>query len=69
LEDDTIIAFAKELGQAKHASLLAKTLEEEKATDEKLSELATDVNAQANQSDTNSEDGKAPTTNKKTRVD
>jgi ferritin-like metal-binding protein YciE len=63
----TVIAFAKELGEEKHALLLTQTLEEEKATDEKLSELATDVNAQANQSDTDSE-RKTPATNKRTRV-
>jgi ferritin-like metal-binding protein YciE len=62
-----VIAFAKELGEEKHALRLTQTLEEEKATDEKLSELATDVNAQANQSDTDSE-RKTPATNKRTRV-
>jgi ferritin-like metal-binding protein YciE len=36
--------FAKVLGQTKHASLLEKTLAEEKQTDEKLAKLATDFN-------------------------
>ena len=37
----TLIAWAKELGRADCASVLAKNLEEEKATDEKLTKLAT----------------------------
>jgi ferritin-like metal-binding protein YciE len=41
--------FAKVLGQTKHASLLEKTLTEEKQTDEKLAKLATDVNTKANE--------------------
>jgi Domain of unknown function (DUF892) len=43
----TVIAFAEELSEAYHASLLTETLEEEKETDEKLSGLAKQVNAQA----------------------
>src|SRR6267142_1868247 len=45
----TVRAFAEELGESEHASLLAETLEEEKETDEKLTELAKQVNAQANE--------------------
>jgi ferritin-like metal-binding protein YciE len=45
----TVIAFAEELDESKHVSLLNETLEEEKETDEKLTELAGDINAQANQ--------------------
>ena len=45
----TVIAFAKQLGESTHVDLLNETLEEEKATDEKLTELAGDINAQANQ--------------------
>jgi ferritin-like metal-binding protein YciE len=45
----TVCAFAKELGQAEQASLLTETLEEEKETDEKLTELAQQINAQANE--------------------
>jgi ferritin-like metal-binding protein YciE len=41
--------FAKVLGQTKHASLLEKTLGEEKQTDDKLAELAKEINAQANE--------------------
>jgi ferritin-like metal-binding protein YciE len=45
----TVCEFAKVLGETKHASLLEKTLEEEKQTDEKLTELAKEINAQANE--------------------
>jgi ferritin-like metal-binding protein YciE len=45
----TVIAFAKELGESEHADLLNQTLEEEKATDERLTGLSGDINAQANQ--------------------
>ena len=39
-----VCEFANVLGQTKHASLLEKTLAEEKQTDEKLAKLATDIN-------------------------
>jgi ferritin-like metal-binding protein YciE len=45
----TVIAFAEELGESEHVELLNETLEEEKETDEKLTGLAGDINAQANQ--------------------
>jgi ferritin-like metal-binding protein YciE len=41
--------FAKVLGQTKHASLLERTLAEEKQTDEKLAKLASDINTKANE--------------------
>lgn len=44
----TVCAFAKELGETEHVSLLTETLEEEKETDEKLTELAAEINPQAN---------------------
>jgi ferritin-like metal-binding protein YciE len=44
-----VYEFAKVLGQTKHASLLEKTRAEEKQTDEKLAELAKDINTQANE--------------------
>jgi ferritin-like metal-binding protein YciE len=44
----TVCAFAKELGETEHVSLLTETLEEEKETDEKLTELAQEINRQAN---------------------
>jgi ferritin-like metal-binding protein YciE len=43
----TVKAFAQTLGQSEHASLLEETLEEEKETDEKLTELAKQINSQA----------------------
>jgi ferritin-like metal-binding protein YciE len=45
----TVIAFAEELGESDHVELLNQTLEEEKQTDQKLTDLAGDINAQANQ--------------------
>ena len=45
----TVCEFAKVLGEREHATLLEQTLEEEKETDEKLSGLAKDINAQANE--------------------
>lgn len=43
----TVIAFANQLGESEHASLLKETLEEEKETDEKLTALSEDINSQA----------------------
>ncbi len=43
----TVKAFAETLGHSEHASLLEQTLEEEKETDEKLTELAKQINVQA----------------------
>jgi ferritin-like metal-binding protein YciE len=45
----TVCAFAEELGESEQASLLNETLEEEKETDEKLINLAKQINSQANQ--------------------
>jgi ferritin-like metal-binding protein YciE len=45
----TLCAFADLLGESQHASLLRETLEEEKQTDEKLSDLSDEINAAANQ--------------------
>jgi len=59
----TVCAFAKELGETKQASLLTETLEEEKETDEKLTELAQQINAQANEG----EEPKEATGKKKSR--
>ncbi len=44
-----VCEFAKVLGQTKHASLLEKTLAEEKQTGDKLAKLATDINTKANE--------------------
>lgn len=45
----TVSEFAKVLGENEHVSLLEQTLTEEKETDEKLTELAKEINPQANQ--------------------
>jgi ferritin-like metal-binding protein YciE len=45
----TVCAFAEELGEDEQASLLTETLEEEKETDEKLTKLSQQINAQANE--------------------
>jgi ferritin-like metal-binding protein YciE len=44
----TVRSMAETLGEDNHVSLLEETLEEEKETDEKLSELAEQINNQAN---------------------
>src|ERR1700724_3697967 len=44
----TVRSMAETLGESNHVSLLEETLEEEKETDEKLSELAEQINNQAN---------------------
>jgi ferritin-like metal-binding protein YciE len=43
----TVIAFAETLGEKEHVNLLEKTLQEEKETDEKLTELSEQINSQA----------------------
>lgn len=43
----TVIAWAERLGQCEVASLLSETLEEEKAADEKLTEIARRINVEA----------------------
>jgi ferritin-like metal-binding protein YciE len=45
----TVRSFAETLGETEHVSLLNETLEEEKETNEKLTELATQINAEANE--------------------
>ncbi len=44
-----VCEFAKVLGQTEHASLLEKTLAEEKQTDETLAQFAKEINMQANE--------------------
>ena len=58
--------FAKVLGQTKHASLLGKTLAEEKQTDEKLAMLAENINIQANE-EGSEEQQDSPPAGKKTQ--
>ncbi len=45
----TVRELAELLGENEHVSLLEQTLEEEKQTDEKLTQLAEDINPQAQQ--------------------
>lgn len=45
----TICAFAEELGESEQNSLLNQTLQEEKEADQKLTQLAQQINAQANE--------------------
>jgi ferritin-like metal-binding protein YciE len=54
----TVRALAELLGEDEHVSLIEETLEEEKKADEKLTQLAEEINAQANESN-ESEDGEA----------
>ena len=61
----TVRAFAEELGESEQASLLEETLEEEKQTDEKLTELAKQINAEANEGSGEAE--QRQTTQKKTK--
>ena len=63
----TVRAMAEELGESEQVSLLNETLEEEKATDEKLTELSGDVNAQANQDEEASEEDAEQEEKKKPR--
>jgi ferritin-like metal-binding protein YciE len=57
----TLCAFADLLGESQHASLLRQTLDEEKATDERLTELSQDINVAANDlGQAESEEGKSP---------
>ncbi len=44
----TAVAFAELLEESEHVTLLNETLEEEKETDEKLTELSKEINAAAN---------------------
>lgn len=52
---ERVIAFAEEPGETEHVELLNETLEEEKQMDQKLSDLAGEINAQANQDEENAE--------------
>jgi ferritin-like metal-binding protein YciE len=55
----TVRSLAEQLGETEHVSLLEETLEEEKETDEKLTELAKQINADSNKIGARSkEDGK-----------
>ncbi|MGH9530318.1 MAG: ferritin-like domain-containing protein [Terriglobales bacterium] len=45
----TVIAFAELLGESEQQSLLSETLQEEKETDQKLTELSKEINVEANE--------------------
>ena len=45
----TVRAFAELLGETEHVSLLEQTLEEEKQADEKLTQLAEEINPKASE--------------------
>ena len=47
----TVRAFAELLGENEHVSLIDQTLEEEKETDAKLTQMAEEINAQAEQAE------------------
>jgi ferritin-like metal-binding protein YciE len=52
----TVRSFAETLGEDEHVSLLTETLDEEKETDEKLTELAAEINSGADQGSDQEED-------------
>jgi ferritin-like metal-binding protein YciE len=52
----TVREFARILGEDEHVELLTETLEEEKETDEKLTELAKDINSQAHEGESEDEE-------------
>jgi len=61
----TASEFAKILGESEHVRLLEETLQEEKETDEKLTELAKEINPQANEGARETEEPKV--TSKRSR--
>jgi ferritin-like metal-binding protein YciE len=61
----TVCAFAEELGETEQNSLLNETLEEEKETDDKLTQLAQQINAQANEGAEQGESEEEAATSKK----
>jgi|GraSoiStandDraft_46_1057282.scaffolds.fasta_scaffold305298_2 ferritin-like metal-binding protein YciE len=60
----TVREFAQLLGEDEHVSLLEQTLEEEKQTDEKLTQLAEDINSQAEEGGEESSEEEEETTRK-----
>ena len=63
----SVIAYADLLGESEQASLLKETLEEEKETDEKLTELAKEINVEAQQGNSESEEEEQPRDKRKSR--
>jgi ferritin-like metal-binding protein YciE len=60
-------SWAELLGESEAASLLEKTLEEEKATDQKLTELSEKINVEAKGQDEEGQEEEQPQTRKKAR--
>ena len=56
----TVVAYANLLGESEQAELLQQTLEEEKETDQKLTELSGQINVQANKSARETEPARKP---------
>jgi ferritin-like metal-binding protein YciE len=56
----TVVAYANLLGESEQAELLQQTLEEEKETDQKLTELSGHINVQANKSARETEPARKP---------
>jgi ferritin-like metal-binding protein YciE len=61
-------AFAELLGEQEAVSLLTETLNEERETDEKLTELAEDINRQAAQADVMGEEAEIPKIRRKAKA-
>jgi ferritin-like metal-binding protein YciE len=61
----TARSLAESLGETEHVSLLSETLEEEKQTDEKLTELAKQIYTQAKEGPAQARPGQAKDDNKK----
>ena len=61
----TVCAFAEQLGETEQNALLNETLQEEKETDEKLTQLAQQINAQANEGVEQEESEEEATASKK----
>src|ERR1700724_1100888 len=64
----TARAFAELLGENEHVSLLEKTLEEEKNADQKLSQLAEEINSEAAQGEAEGTESRQPSKQKTRRA-
>lgn len=64
----TVREFAELLGENEHISLIEQTLEEEKQADEKLTQLAEDINSQAAQQEPDTERRESKTTGRGRRA-
>lgn len=62
----TVRAFAELLGENEHVSLIEQTLQEEKETDEKLTQLAEQINSQASRGEPATENRQTSKQNKGT---